>query len=99
MQECVRMFGWLAEHCIFPVLIPLLPSLNMTTTSPVEWGHLQFLIYVLFTSKLTMAINPTRLGGIQTIFSDDKMLLLKHNNAAISAVLGDVQPLFPDNKS
>jgi hypothetical protein len=40
------MVGWLAEHCIFPVLIPLLPRLNMTTTSPVEWGHLQFLIYV-----------------------------------------------------
>jgi len=40
------MVGWLAEHCIFPVLIPLLPSLNMTTTSPVEWAHLQFLIYI-----------------------------------------------------
>ena len=93
------MFGWLAEHCIFPVIIPLFPSLNMTTTSPVEWGHLQFLICVLFTSKLTMATNPTGLGGMQTILSDDKMLLLRYNNTAISAILGDVQPLFPNNKS
>jgi len=74
-------------------------GLNMTTTSPVESGHLQFLIYVLFTSILTTAINPTGLGGIRTIFSDDKMLLLKYNNTDISAVLGDVQSLFPDNKS
>jgi len=56
-------------------------------------------IYVLFTSKLTMATNPTGLEGIQSIFSDDKMLLLKYNNADISAVLGDVQTLFRDNKS
>jgi hypothetical protein len=71
----------------------------MTTTSPVEWGHLQFLLYVLFTSTLTMVTNPTGLGGIQTIFSGNKMLLLKYNNTDISAIFGDVQPLFPDNKS
>jgi len=46
-----------------------------------------------------MATNPTGLGGIQSVFSDDKMLLLEYNNADISAILGDVQPLFPDNKS
>jgi hypothetical protein len=46
-----------------------------------------------------MATNTTGLGGIQTIFSDNKMLLLKYNNADISVILGDVQPLFPDNKS
>jgi hypothetical protein len=44
--------GWLAENCFFPVPITLLPSLNMTTTNPLEWGHLKFLIYVLFTAKL-----------------------------------------------
>lgn len=46
-----------------------------------------------------MATNPTGLGGIQSVFSDDKMLLLEYNNADISAILGDVQPLFRDNKS
>jgi hypothetical protein len=46
-----------------------------------------------------MTANPTGLGGIQTVLSDDKMLLLKYNNANISAILGDVQPLFPNNKS
>jgi hypothetical protein len=46
-----------------------------------------------------MATNPTGLGGIQTIFSDDKIVLLKYNNTDISEIHGDVQPLFPDNKS
>jgi len=45
-----------------------------------------------------MATNPTGLGGIQNIFSDDKMLLLKYNNTDIPAILGDVQSFLPDNK-